>query len=616
MSLTSVLKPSGFRPVGSGELLYTFLESTIVAKPNYRVEIELDGLGLPVFQFRPNADLEIECNIAPLLRAVLEMSPTVANRFKNTYVKYQAVWDTGSDAQVPLSSDIIYFCVGSDNDLNHRTQFEITSSAGDFLVRDNILHAWPGRTAYIEWLNSITSGWVLEVIGGSTYYGNGTKELVSIPVDDFTVDTTAMLKSIGWASGVSVADNTWRGVAYGAGLFVAISSDGANRVMTSPDGLTWTARTAAAANTWTGVCYGNGLFVAVSLDGASRVMTSPDGITWTSRTAAAAKSWQAVAYGNGLFVAVANDADTATIMTSPDGITWTGRTASEANQWGSLVYGGSTWVVLGKTGTHRVMTSADGITWANQTAAEANPWQGVAYANGLFVGVASTGTHRVMTSVDGATWVSRTAAEANPWLSIVYADGIFVAVANSGTNRIMLSTDGISWNAVPAAAANQWWATAFGGGITVVVGISGTGNRVMYSALSATIQTLTVTVLDECANPIYLKWLNDYGGLSTWLFDVDQGYSLSPEDTGRSKELEIFALDLTMGEWLTLEELNRDGVEYGDNQKLGAYVVDFTDENDPINIVVLPSKADTRTRKIQHSFVQVIRYPLIDNIDI
>ena len=36
------------------------------------------------------------------------------------------------------------------------------------------------------------------------------------------------------------------------------------RVMTSPDGVTWTAQTAAEANSWNGVTYGNGQFVAVT----------------------------------------------------------------------------------------------------------------------------------------------------------------------------------------------------------------------------------------------------------------------------------------------------------------------------------------------------------------
>ena len=47
-----------------------------------------------------------------------------------------------------------------------------------------------------------------------------------------------------------------------------------NRVMTSPDGITWTSRTSAADNAWYSVAYGDGLFVAVSGDGTDRVMTS------------------------------------------------------------------------------------------------------------------------------------------------------------------------------------------------------------------------------------------------------------------------------------------------------------------------------------------------------
>ena len=40
-------------------------------------------------------------------------------------------------------------------------------------------------------------------------------------------------------------------------------------------GETWTSRTAAEANTWMSVTNGGGLFVAVSADGTNRVMTAP-----------------------------------------------------------------------------------------------------------------------------------------------------------------------------------------------------------------------------------------------------------------------------------------------------------------------------------------------------
>ena len=106
-----------------------------------------------------------------------------------------------------------------------------------------------------------------------------------------------------WVPETGAEYNDWYGVAYGAGLFVAVASSGTHRVMTSPDGITWTARTAPVHNWWT-ITYGNGLFVAVG-DHIS-VMTSPDGITWTARTAVSGNwGYPSITYGNGLFVAVA-----------------------------------------------------------------------------------------------------------------------------------------------------------------------------------------------------------------------------------------------------------------------------------------------------------------------
>ena len=178
--------------------------------------------------------------------------------------------------------------------------------------------------------------------------------------------------------------------------------------MTSSDGITWTTRTSAADNTWYGVTYGNGLFVAVAGSGSgNRVMTSPDGITWTSRTSAATNYWVAVTYGNGLFVAVAcgiggacNSTAGKRGMTSSDGVTWTSRTAAANNSWYGITYGNGLFVAVSQSGSgNRVMTSPDGITWTSRTSAADNSWTSVTYGNGLFVAVSSDGTgNRVMTS--------------------------------------------------------------------------------------------------------------------------------------------------------------------------------------------------------------------------
>jgi hypothetical protein len=248
---------------------------------------------------------------------------------------------------------------------------------------------------------------------------------------------------IEWTSRVSGADNQWWSTAYGNGLFVSVSGDGTNRVMTSPDGIIWTSRLAAADNIWRSVTYGNGLFVAVSSSGTgNRVMTSPDGIVWTIRASASDNGWRSVTYGNGTFVAVSDNGVGNRVMTSPNGITWTSRVSAADNDWFGLAYGNGTFVATAITGANnRVMTSTNGITWTIRTSAADNAWYQVAFGAGLFVAVSYDGVgNRVMTSPDGVTWTTRASSADNQWFGLTYANGMFVATSTSGTdNRVMTS---------------------------------------------------------------------------------------------------------------------------------------------------------------------------------
>lgn len=187
MALTVNLKPSGFRPVGGGELIYKFTEGSIVGKPNYRVELEFNGLGLPKFEFRPDAALVIECDIAPILRSVLLLSTATADRLKNTYVMYQAVWTGGSDAQVALNTDVIYFFVGNNHYLNNRSKFHITAAdnkagppfGGGYPTGVSLLYEHPsaqGSSSYQTTENIEMIGWlgqefVLEFLHDNTLGG-------------------------------------------------------------------------------------------------------------------------------------------------------------------------------------------------------------------------------------------------------------------------------------------------------------------------------------------------------------------------------------------------------------------------------------------------------------
>jgi hypothetical protein len=97
-----------------------------------------------------------------------------------------------------------------------------------------------------------------------------------------------------------------------------------DRVMTSPDGITWTSRTSAAQNNWRSVAYGNGLWVAVGewVGGPGDDQSGRDHLDEQDLRRRQSQ-WNSVAYGDGLWVAVAASGTGDRVMTSPDGITWT-----------------------------------------------------------------------------------------------------------------------------------------------------------------------------------------------------------------------------------------------------------------------------------------------------
>ena len=121
------------------------------------------------------------------------------------------------------------------------------------------------------------------------------------------VSNPSVLEGAWAAQTAGAATNQWSSIAFGNGVFVAISYDGpssgTNSVMTSPDGVIWTARTPAYSTYyWSLVTFGNGLFVAITV---SKVVASADGITWTAGTAISG-AWKSVTSGKGIFVAVAS----------------------------------------------------------------------------------------------------------------------------------------------------------------------------------------------------------------------------------------------------------------------------------------------------------------------
>jgi hypothetical protein len=230
----------------------------------------------------------------------------------------------------------------------------------------------------------------------------------------------------------SMPSGTWRSVAYGNNLFVAVSDSGTSnqRVATSPDGVTWTIRSGGTTYAWKCITYANNRFVALA---PGRAMVSTDGFSW-QEYAVSNNNWSSITYGNGIFVAVANSGDSSRVLTSSDGITWSSFAPPAANSWNSVTFGNNRFVAVSSDGSNRVMYSFDGFSWNLSSASFASSWSAVTYGEDKFVALASSSTgsgNRVMYSEDGINWTNGTFQYLGSRSSIIDgSDGALVV--NSG----------------------------------------------------------------------------------------------------------------------------------------------------------------------------------------
>lgn len=155
------------------------------------------------------------------------------------------------------------------------------------------------------------------------------------------------------------------GVAWDGTHAVAVGENGAILRCTPATSLgSWATSTPAAAyaGDFNGIAFGAGVFVAVGENG--EIQTSPDGITFTHRTAAGGFTglFTDVTYAGAQFVAVGANGE---VQTSPNGITWTRRTLTDAiaDAFGCVItYAFNQYVLCGKS-TGQARISVDGITW-------------------------------------------------------------------------------------------------------------------------------------------------------------------------------------------------------------------------------------------------------------
>jgi hypothetical protein len=217
-------------------------------------------------------------------------------------------------------------------------------------------------------------------------------------------------------------------IAYnGVNTFVSIQAF-SNRAATSSDGITWTARTLpgdSADYYWSGVAYGNGIWVAVSYrsgpgsNTVSSVTSSDNGATWTQRPILGngTASWSSIIYAANTFVVTSGTVDKT--LTSTDGINWTEHTLPDVGQSVGVAYGANLFVsVNGGYYTGYYFTSPDGVTWTKRTTIPAQTWNAITYGSGLFVAVPWGGSDVVAVSSDGITWTSGTISSPDYWATV------------------------------------------------------------------------------------------------------------------------------------------------------------------------------------------------------
>jgi hypothetical protein len=170
-----------------------------------------------------------------------------------------------------------------------------------------------------------------------------------------------------WTAGGTLSvSGTWSCIAFGNGKFITLlgSASSTTANISSNGGSTWTATGTLPSATWTAVAYGAGTWVAIGTNGTTAAYSTNDGTSWTAATLPSISTWTSVTYGNGKFVAVANGTAAAY---SVDGITWYGVTLPVSSNWSKVRYGQGVFAIVSSSSTSTLLSSEDGLFWTTRT---------------------------------------------------------------------------------------------------------------------------------------------------------------------------------------------------------------------------------------------------------
>ncbi len=278
-----------------------------------------------------------------------------------------------------------------------------------------------------------------------------------------------------WEEVPNVTEAFLNGVDYGNGLWVIASTQG--EIHSSPDGVTWTERRPAPTERdWIQrVRYLDGYWM---LPGADRILTSRDGINWTSR--------------------IASDPDTVTqlydVLKTADGkwqaVGWASTTTSDPENWPAMETPDSTVrssvrgpdgrvIMVGEFGfLESLKEESTFVVGPGERTDTTADIVSAAYGNGIWLAASDSdrgGSHLWRSTTGGNYTNVRLPVAGMRVSSLSYGDGEFLVAGEQGAVRIFSSSDGLTWEEqsiaefLPAALLDGHQA----GGQSVFVGFGG-----------------------------------------------------------------------------------------------------------------------------------------------
>jgi hypothetical protein len=139
---------------------------------------------------------------------------------------------------------------------------------------------------------------------------------------------------------------------------------------------------------------------------------------------------------------------------------------------------------------------------------------------------------------------------------------------------------------------------------------------------AALTETITITIEEVCAKPVFLFWKDSLGGDQFHMFAFNQEYTYNLSGGRRAKRMVLYAENLEYVEWEALNELNSPGEIYKPNiRQLSSSIIKtaMRAENQvyilnaagtsKIGVVVIPKQNSMQTRHLKHNMVIEIELP-------